>query len=174
MERRLWTCVHELMGLQTIAESKYALSYSNWNDFGWQTAFGLYVALPEFRDGVCNVPIGGLSIVEHFPITKGRRFLPREGATNFTSFIVSVESAECMYLTLTYDERMELIRKLRIRFDDSGISEQGNYKMSTLRNKSREEFLLMQKKIKDIVMKEDDVSALVYKHFDKSKIILYP
>lgn len=174
MEKKLWTCVHELVGLQTIAESKYVLSYSNWNDFGWQTLFRLHVALPEFKDGVCNAYIGEFSIVEHFPITKGQRFLPREGTTNYTSFIVSIESAECMYLTLTYDERMELIRKLRIRFDDSGISEQGNYKMSTLRNKSREDFLQMQKKIKEIVMKKDDVSTIVCKHFDKSQIILYP
>lgn len=177
MERisKLWTCVHELVGLHSIANSKYVLSYSNWNDYGYQTRFGLHIALPEKQNGVCNVPIAGLSIVEHYPINwdKGR-FLPICGNTNFTTFIMSKDSAECMYLTLTYEERMELVSKLNIRFNDSYVREQGNYKTSTLRDKKREDFLAMQQEIEEIIYKKDEVSLLIRKHFALSSIVIHP
>lgn len=177
MERnsKLWTCVHELVGLHSIANSKYVLSYSNWNDYGYQTGFGLYIALPENQNGVYNIPIASLSIVEHYPVNREKgRFLPIYGNTNFTTFIMSKESAECMYLTLTYEERMELISKLNIRFNDSYVREQGNYKTSTLRSKTREEFLAMQQEIKEIIYEKNDVSLLVRKHIALSSIKLYP
>lgn len=166
---KLWTCVHELKGLHDIAESKYILSYSNWNDFGFQTLCTLHIALPEHYNDVCNVPIAYLSIVENYPkITRpGERFLPIEGNTNFTSFIMSIESAECMYLTLTHKERMELVSKLHIKFNDSGVSEQENYRSSTLRryNHKREDFLAMQQKIEKIMHRKNNISRIVRKYF---------
>lgn len=167
MEKGLWTCIHEMAGLQHEVENKYVLSYSNWNDYGFQTGFGLFLAMPQNEENhICNIHLGGLSIVEHAPITRGMRFFPREGVTNYTSFICRIETAERMYLTLTYDERMELIKKLRIRFDDYEVAQQENYRASTLRNTTREDFLARQKEIKELVMRQDDVSPLILKHFD--------
>lgn len=53
-----------------------------------------------------------------------------------------------MYITLTYEERIELIHMLRIKFDDSIVCKQGNYLTSTLRGRTREDFLAMQQEIK--------------------------
>lgn len=70
---KLWTCVHELCLSTTIVSSKYVLSYSNWNDFGYQTLFGLNLILNS--KSVTPKPlIAGLSIVELYPRiqSKGR------------------------------------------------------------------------------------------------------
>ena len=167
MERtKLWTCVPELSGLHTLASSKYVLSYGNWNDFGYQTHFNLHIALKEAENEVHNVLIADLSIVERYPIIRDKgRFFPIDGNTNFVTFIMSIESAECMYLTLTYEERMELVRKLHIEFSDSKVSEQGNYRTSTLRDITREDFLAKQQKIKRIIYTEHDVASIIRKHF---------
>ncbi len=161
---KLWKCVHELVGMYSEQNSKYVLSYSNWNDFGYQTGFGLYINLPKPIDKVYNVLVAGLSIVEHYPIHHQGRFLPVKGNTNFTSFIMSIESAERFYLYLTYDERMELIRWLNIRFDDSLVKNQGIYLTSTLRDRKRQDFLDMQKEIKKIVTRKSDVASLTHKY----------
>ena len=176
MERtKLWTCVPELSGLHTLASSKYVLSYGNWNDFGYQTHFNLHIALKEAENGVHNVLIADLSIVERYPIIRDKgRFFPIDGNTNFVTFIMSIESAECMYLTLTYEERMELVRKLHIEFSDSKVSEQGNYITSTLRDITREDFLAKQQKIKRIIYTEHDVASIIRKHFALPSIVLYP
>ena len=171
--RRLWICVHELNGVQAHRNSKYVLSYSNWNDFGYKTSFRLYLALDNpLCENMYNFGIASLSIVEHYPLTKGTRFLPKEGAANYHTYIMDINSAELMYLFLTYDERRELIDKLRIRFDDVGYSEQGNYLLSTLRNMTRQQFLDMQKKIKLIVENPNDVAFLIDKHRDRIKLFL--
>jgi len=111
-----------------------------------------------------------LSIVEHYPTLRSSgRFLPIEGNTNFTSFIMSLEDAERMFLFLTYDERMELIHKLNINFNDVTVKDQANYKTSTLRNIMREEFLEMQQKIEGIVTDKHDVATLIRKHSSQLK-----
>lgn len=73
---------------------------------------------------------------------------------------------------LTYDERMELIHKLNIKFDDVSVKDQANYKTSTLRYIMREEFLEMQQKIKGIVTDKHDVATLIRKHSSQLKICL--
>ena len=40
---KLWNCVHELVWNHKNMNSKYVLTYSNWNDFGYQTGFYLYI-----------------------------------------------------------------------------------------------------------------------------------
>ena len=169
---RLWNCVHELDGLHSEQNSRYVLAYSNWNDFGYQTGFGLYINLPKPIDKDYNVPVAGLSIVEHYPTHHQGRFLPVNGDTNFTSFIMSIKSAERFYLFLTYDERMELIRWLNIRFDDSLVKNQNNYLMSTLRCYKRQDFLDMQKEIKEIVTRKSDVASLIRKYSNELGLLL--
>ena len=78
-----------------------------------------------------------------------------------------------MYLTLTYEERIELIHMLRIKFDDSIVCKQGNYLTSTLRGRTREDFLAMQQE-KKIIYTEHDVSSIVRRHFTLSDIMVYP
>lgn len=169
---RLWNCVHELVGLHSEQNSRYVLAYSNWNDFGYQTRFGLYINLPKPIDEDYNVLVAGLSIVEHYSTHQQGRFLPVKGETNFTSFIMSIKSAERFYLFLTYDERMELIRWLNIRFDDSLVKNQSNYLMSTLRGLKRQDFLDMQKEIKMIVTKKSDVASLIRKYSKELGLLL--
>lgn len=168
-----WTCVHELCLSTTIVSNKYVLSYSNWNDFGYQTLFGLHLVLNS-KSFTQKPLIAGLSIVELYPRIQSKgRFFPIYGNTNFVSFIMSIESAECMYLTLTYEERIELIHMLRIKFDDSYVCKQGNYLTSTLRGITREDFLAMQQEIKRIIYTEHDVSSIVRRHFALSDIMVY-
>lgn len=153
--------------------SKYVLTYSNWNDFGYQTGFHLYMPLSKQSEEDCNIGIAWLSIVEHYPILRSPgRFFPIEGNSNFTSFICSLEDAERIFLFLTYDERMELIHKLNIKFSDVSVKDQGNYKISTLRNIMRDEFLEMQQKIKEIVTDKHDVATLIRKHSGQLKYLL--
>lgn len=169
---KLWTCIHELTGIQKTVESKYVLSYSNWNDFGYQTGFHLYLPLKKPVDETYNIGVSWLSIVEHYPVLRSPgRFFPIEGNTNFTSFIKSIEDAERFFLLLNYKERMELIRKLNIKFDDALVKDQANYKVSTLRNIMRDDFIKMQKKIREIVTDERDVAALIRKHSNLLRFI---
>ena len=171
--KRLWMCVHELNGVQVHRSCKYVLSYSNWNDFGYRTSFRLYLVLYNpICDNMYSFGIASLSIVEHEPLAKGTRFLPKEGATNYHTYIMDIRSAESMLLFLTYEERKELIDKLRIRFDDAGYCEQGNYKFSTLRNTTRRHFLDMQKRIKMIIENPYDVASLIDRHRDRIKLFL--
>lgn len=170
---KLWNCVHELVWNHKNMNSKYVLTYSNWNDFGYQTGFHLYMPLSKQSEEDCNIGIAWLSIVEHYPILRSPgRFFPIEGNSNFTSFICSLEDAERIFLFLTYDERMELIHKLNIKFDDVSVKDQANYKTSTLRYIMREEFLEMQQKIKGIVTDKHDVATLIRKHSSQLKICL--
>ena len=170
---KLWNCVHELVWNHKNMNSKYVLTYCNWNDFGYQTGFHLYMPLSKQSEEDCNIGIAWLSIVEHYPILRSPgRFFPIEGNTNFTSFICSLEDAERIFLFLTYDERMELIHKLNIKFSDVSVKDQGNYKTSTLRNIMRDEFLEMQQKIKEIVTDKHDVATLIRKHSSQLKYLL--
>lgn len=167
---KLWNCVHELLWNRKSMNSKFVLTYSNWNDFGYQTGFQLHMPTLKSSEEDVYIGIAWMSIVEHYPRhrTSGR-FLPIEGNTNFSSFIMSVEDAERLCLFLTYDERMELIRKLNIKFSDVSVSDQANYKTSTLRNTTRSEFLEMQQKIREIVMNKHDVAILIRKHAHQLK-----
>ena len=169
---RLWKCVHELAGLHSEQNSKYVLFCCKWDDFGYQTRFRLYMNLPKPIDKVYNVDVANLSIVEHYPTHHQGRFLPVKGTTNFTSFIMSIESAERFYLFLTYEERMKLIRWLNIRFDESFVRDQGNYLTSTLRDFKRHDFLDMQKEIKKIVTRKSDVASLIHKYSKDLRLLL--
>lgn len=81
---KLWSCVHELTGIQKSVNSKYILSYSNWNDFGYQTGFHLFLPLEKPKDGVYNIGVSWLSVVEHYPVLRSPgRFFPIEGECKF-------------------------------------------------------------------------------------------
>lgn len=169
---KLWTCIHELTGIHRTVNSKYILSYSNWNDYGYQTGFHLFLPLKQPVNEVYCVGVSWLSIVEHYPVLRSPgRFLPIEGNTNFTSFILSIEDAERFFLLLTYEERIELIRKLNIKFSDVQVKDQANYKVSTLRHTMRDEFIERQQKIKEIVTDKRDVASLIRKHSNILKFI---
>lgn len=76
-----------------------------------------------------------------------------------------------MFIFLSYEERMELISKLNIAFNNAIVGNQNNYRTSTLRAFTTETtFLEMQKEIKNIVTSPLEASIMLHRHIDEIKI----
>ncbi len=169
----LWDVVPESSGNVKINnnECKYLLARLNWNDYGYRTKYRLFLVLQQDENIYQNLYLGALSCVEINPEYRpGRTFIPKPNG-NYVTFILDTTTAERMFLFLSYEERMELISKLKIKFSSREVEYQDNYRTSTLRCFETETtFLEMQKEIKNIVTSPLDASAMLHRHIDEIRI----
>ena len=79
-------------------------------------------------------------------------------------FIADVDSAETLFLMLTTEQRQRLEEIFIIRYDSRHVETEPVFCQSILRGSSLPEFIIAQKRIKELMHSAINIRALIDKH----------
>lgn len=137
---------------------KFRLVYQNWNDYGYYTLYALELRMPDVDTLYRIADIRVMNIGQK----KGDK--PSWIPTTPIVFISNVDSAERLLLFLTPEQRGNLEKTLKVRYDTHHVEHEDVFQVSVLRDKTLTEFKKSMLQIKELVQSPIDVSAMIDKH----------
>lgn len=137
---------------------RFRLKYLNWNDNGYYTLYSLEMRLPE---SLLSYRVADIRVMN---INQKKGEKPSWIPTTPMVFISDVDSAETLFLMLTTEQRQRLEELLIIRYDSRHVETEQVFCQSVLRGNSLPEFIIAQKRIKELMHSAINVRALIDKH----------
>lgn len=137
---------------------KFRLKYQNWNDNGYYTLYSLEMRLP---DSLLSYKVADMRVMN---INQKKGEKPSWIPTTPMVFIADVDSAETLFLMLTTEQRQRLEEIFIIRYDSRHVETEPVFCQSILRGSSLPEFIIAQKRIKELMHSAINIRALIDKH----------
>lgn len=137
---------------------KFRLKDRNWNDFGYYTLYSLEMKLPD------SSVLYSISDIRIMNINQKIGEKPSWIPTTPAIFISNIESAERLFLFLSPFQRLQLQDILTIRYRINHIQSETVFIKSILRNKTLDEFISVQGKIRELMQSPLNVHSMLLKN----------
>ena len=137
---------------------KFRLNDRNWNDFGYYTLYSLEMKLPK------SSVLYSISDIRIMNINQKPGEKPTWLSTTPAIFISNIDSAERLFLFLSPFQRLQLQDVLTIRYNINYIESEPVFIKSILRNKTLEEFISAQDKIRELMHSTLNVHSMLLKN----------
>lgn len=137
---------------------RFRLKYLNWNNYGYYTLYSLEMRLP---DSSLSYKVADIRVMN---INQKKGEKPSWIPMTPMVFIANEDSAETLFLMLTPEQRQRLEEIFIIRYDSRHVETEPVFCQSILRGSSLPEFIIAQKRIKELMHSAINIRALIDKH----------